>query len=71
MGEHFTEVDRYPDYLFVYALLLMFLGFKFVENLDLIEYYLRAYNWIVRPILVWLVILFVTRRLVKIREKRA
>ena len=49
----------------------MFLGFKFVENLDLIEYYLRAYNWIVWPILVWLVTLFVIRRLVKIREKRA
>jgi len=60
-----------PNYLFGHALLLIFLGFKFVENLDLIEYYLRAYNWIVRPILVWLVILFVTRRLVKIREKRA
>jgi len=46
--------------------LLMYLGFKLVENLDRVEYYFRTYNYIGWPIVVAVVLVYMFRRIRKI-----
>ena len=43
--------------------LLMYLGFKLIQNLDRLEYYFRTYNFVVWPIIVALVGLYLFRHL--------
>ena len=47
----------------MFAGLLMYLGFKLVENVDRVEYYFKTYNYIGWPIVVALVALYLFRRL--------
>ncbi len=54
----------------LFAGLLMYLGFKLVENLDRIEYYFRTYNYIGWPIVVALVATYVFRRFRAIKNGR-
>jgi membrane protein DedA with SNARE-associated domain len=52
----------------LFSSLLMYLGFKLVENLDRIEYYFRTYNYIGWPIVVALVALYLFRRIKRTRK---
>ena len=52
----------------MFAGLLMYLGYKLVENLDRIEYYFKTYNYIGWPIVVALVALYLFRRIQKTRK---
>ena len=52
----------------LFAGLLMYLGFKLVENLDRVEYYFRTYNYIGWPIVVAVVLVYLFRRIRKIRK---
>jgi len=52
----------------LFASLLMYLGFKLVENLDRIEYYFKTYNYIGWPIVVALTALYLFRRIQKTRK---
>lgn len=54
----------------LFAGLLMYLGFKLVENLDRIEYYFRTYNYIGWPIVVALVATYLFRRFRAIKKGR-
>lgn len=72
-------MGRYPGYkTFIYTLisycafvgLLMYLGFKLVENLELIEYYFDTYKHIAWPIVIAVVVFYVGRRILKIRKAR-
>ncbi len=54
----------------LFAGLLMYLGFKLVENFERIEYYFRTYNYVVCPIVVALVLVFLFRRISEIRKGR-
>ena len=47
----------------LFAGLLMYLGCKLVENLDRVDYYFTTYNYIVWPIVVALVAVYLFRRL--------
>lgn len=51
-----------------FAGLLMYLGYKLIENLDQVEYYFRTYNYILWPIVVALVAIYLFRRIKAIRE---
>ncbi len=53
----------------LFAGLLMYLGAKVVENLDLIAYYFRTYNWIAWPIVIAFVLLLIGRKLWAVRKK--
>ncbi len=53
-----------------FVALLIYLGFVFVENLYLVEYYFKTYNTIAWPIAIGLVILFVVRKIQRIRRKQ-
>jgi len=48
--------------------LLMFLGYKLVQNLDRIEYYFRSYNYVAWPIVVALIAVYLFRRLKYMRK---
>ncbi len=48
--------------------LLMYLGYKLVENLDRIEYYFKTYNYIGWPIVVAIIALYLFRRIQKTRK---
>ena len=72
-------MGRYPSYkMFIYTLLsyagfaglLMYLGFKLVANLDLIEHYFNTYKYVAWPIVIAIVGYYVTRRIIKIRRAR-
>ena len=72
-------MGRYPGYkTFLYTLvsycafvgLLMYLGFKLVENVERIEYYFDAYKHIAWPIVILAVLFLVGRRIYKIRKAR-
>lgn len=72
-------MGRYPSYrMFVYTLisycafvgLLMYLGFKLVANLGLIEYYFQTYKHIAWPIIIAVVVFYVGRRILKIRKAK-
>jgi membrane protein DedA with SNARE-associated domain len=54
---------------FLFAGLLMYLGAKVVENLNLIEYYFRTYNWIAWPIVIAIVLIVIGRKLRAVRRK--
>lgn len=54
---------------FLFAGLLMYLGAKVVENLDLIEYYFRTYNWIAWPIVIAIVVFVIGRRFWAVKRK--
>jgi membrane protein DedA with SNARE-associated domain len=47
----------------IFSGLLMYLGFKMVSNLDRLEYLFRTYNYVVWPIIVALVGLYLFRHL--------
>jgi len=47
----------------LFAGLLMYLGYKLVENLDRVEYYFTTYNYIVWPIVVALVAVYLFRHI--------
>jgi membrane-associated protein len=51
--------------------LLMFLGFKLIQNVDRLEYYFRTYNYIAWPIVVALVAVYLFRRLKPVRKGNA
>ena len=55
---------------FLFAGLLMFLGYKLVENYDRIAYYFRTYNYIGWPLVIGVVLVYVWRRVQKIRKAR-
>ncbi len=72
-------VGRYPAFrMFIYTLvsyilfsgLLMFLGYKFVEHLDVITRYFRTYNYIVWPLVIAVVVWWAVRRYRRIRERK-
>jgi len=72
-------MGRYPGFrAFGYILvsycafvgLLMYLGFKLVANLDVIEYYFDTYKHIAWPIVIVIVVFFVGRRILMIRKAR-
>jgi membrane protein DedA with SNARE-associated domain len=54
-----------------FAALLMYGGFKLVENLDRIEYYFHTYNYIAWPIVILIVVVYVVRRIIKIRKRNS
>jgi membrane protein DedA with SNARE-associated domain len=71
-------MGRFPAYkMFLYTLIsyslfagiLMYLGYKLVENLDLIEYYFDTYKYIAWPIVIIVVGTYVVRRIIKIRKR--
>ncbi len=71
-------IGKYPaGRMFVYTLisyilfssLLMYLGFKLVENFDRIGYYFRTYNYIGWPIVIAIILIWGIRRYRKIRER--
>jgi len=72
-------IGRYPAFrMFLYTLvsyilfagLLMFLGYKLVEHLDVIALYFRTYNYIVWPLVIVLVVWWAIRRYRRIRERK-
>jgi membrane protein DedA with SNARE-associated domain len=66
-------IGRYPTWrMFGYTLfggLLMYLGFKLVEHLDVIEHYFRTYNYIGWPIVITIVVVWAVRRILKVRAR--
>lgn len=62
--------------MFIYTLisyllfsgLLMYLGFKLIQNIDRLEYYFRTYNYFAWPIVVALVAIYLFRRLKPMRK---
>jgi len=52
----------------LFASLLMYLGFKLVENFEQIEYYFTTYNYIGWPIVVAIIVLYLFRRNRKTRK---
>jgi membrane protein DedA with SNARE-associated domain len=53
-----------------FVAVVMYLGYVFVENLDVVEYYFRTYNYIAWPIAISLVILLVVYKVRRIRRKQ-
>jgi membrane protein DedA with SNARE-associated domain len=55
----------------LFAGLLMYLGYKLVENLDRVDYYFTTYNYIVWPIVVAVVAVYLVRRPRPVRKGNA
>jgi membrane protein DedA with SNARE-associated domain len=55
----------------LFSSLLMYLGFKLVENLERIEYYFKTYNYVAWPIVVALLAIYLFRRFKKNGRKDA
>ena len=47
----------------LFVSLIMYLAIKLVENLHLVEYYFRMYNYIVWPIVIVLLLLYLIRKI--------
>jgi len=71
-------ISRYPSLkMFFYTLvsymlftgLLMYLGYKLVENYERIEYYFRTYNTIGWTVVIGLVVIYVFRRYRKVKAR--
>ncbi|MBD3402416.1 hypothetical protein GF420_05945 [candidate division GN15 bacterium] len=54
----------------VFTSLLMYVAITLVNNVELISSYVQAYNWIVWPTLILLVIVYIIRRYRKLKAKR-
>ena len=72
-------ISRYKaGLMFLYSLvsyvlfssLLVFLSYKLVENIDLLEYYFETYNKIVWPILIILIVVFIITKYLKLRKRQ-
>ncbi len=70
-------IGRYPATgMFVYSTisyflfvgLLTYIAFALVENLDQVETYLRAYYMVVWPVLIGIVLIWIIRRVVRLRR---
>jgi len=55
----------------VFSSLLMYIAYQLVENVETIDYYFRAYNRIIWPVLLALLIWYIVNRYLSYKKKRA
>ncbi|MBU0982594.1 MAG: DedA family protein [candidate division Zixibacteria bacterium] len=64
-----TKMAVYTGISYVmFASLLVYLGYKLIEHLDVIEHYFKTYNYIGWPLVAVLVVLYIVRKITKTRE---